>query len=660
MGWEKHIKSEVQLGNGTLLATFDPWAEIDQVFAPNIDALQSRLGAFQTSVLIPGVGEHGFHAPQLLRLRPESFDIRLRLMPGSQVLQAEYQHRTLRLFLRRTWGLHPTEPVLLDRWKVVEGPPVGLLHESTPWMGNSTSAHCSLYHPSFNGLVHHRGRRWLGIMVRGETQWVRVGHLSDHDRYRLGNGERVEAPIGANDLTGFPAGKVRQGWDQVVQGPATWGALAVGPAESFEMVVICAESERNLGRLLQLVTHIPTPRYFELVESRVESRLAPALPLLEKIENASVRALCERSIDVLHALQDAGTGALMAAAEVDPHSSVSGGYGYSWPRDGAYLANALGAWNFRERVDHYFRFLVETQDGSGAWWQRYLATGHAGPSWGRIQIDEPATVIVAAYNSYRRSGDLFWLEKLWPTLKKGLEFLEEFHSDEHPLGLPSHDLWEERMGVHAYSLGAVGSAFLCGAYLARELSEPAVQKRYHALSRRLYGLLEEHFLPKNGPIRRAFIVTSDDYFRSGDIQQGGGYFDEAVDCSLLGLVNPFGMLGKRDEVARRIVRNVRDRLWSRPVGGVLRYERDTYRGGNPWILCTLWLASVELEFGNIAEARECFQWVMTKTTPLGMLAEQIHRESGQPFWVIPLGWSHAMYLLFVREVLDRGMQKEIW
>jgi hypothetical protein len=28
--------------------------------------------------------------------------------------------------------------------------------------------------------------------------------------------------------------------------------------------------------------------------------------------------------------------------------------------------------------------------------------------------------------------------------------------------------------------------------------------------------------------------------------------------------------------------------------------------------------------------------------------------------VIPLAWSHAMYLLFVKEVLDRGIEEKIW
>jgi hypothetical protein len=634
-----------------LLATFDANGEVDQFYAPHIDAFRARVGAFRTSVLVPS--EDGSRHPEVIRLEPGSFNIRLALQPGCQVLVADYHHKYRPLKLQRKIGLHPTEPFMLDTWKILDER-AGLLHESIPWMGHSTSGHCSLYHPTFNGLVHHRDRRWLGVMVRGQTQWVRVGHLNDHDRYRLWAGERVGPPIGAPELAGYPAGAVSLGWDQVVQGPGTWGALAVGPGEEIEFAVICAESERHLGELLEQTSHVSGARFFQMLEGVVHRRHAPAHAILDQIRNPRVRALCERSIDVLHGLQDAGTGALMAAAEVDPHSRLSGGYGYSWPRDGAYLAAALGQWGFRDRVEHYFKFCADTQDPSGAWWQRYLATGHAGPSWGRIQVDEPASVVAAAWLHYRTHQDLFWLEGFWPVIQRGLSFLETFHAPIHPMGQPSHDLWEERMGIHAYSLAAVVSSFRAGAALAAELGESEAEEHYANWASNMDAILHEKFIPPGGPIKRSFVVNSFDY------QRGGGYWDEAVDASVLGLIHPFGILSVQDEAAQKLIHSVRARLWSRPVGGVLRYEGDTYRGGNPWVLTTLWLASVELMAGNFAEARECFSWVMAKNTPLGMMPEQVHRETGLPYWVIPLGWSHAMFLLFVKQALDARAEGKIW
>lgn len=654
------------MGNGTLLATFDSMGEIEQLFAPNIDALQSKIGVFRSAVLLEKAGE----PLQIIPVIPEEFETHIRLLSGTQILHAEYRHRKSDLTVVRRIGMHPTDATMLDTWEISESSAnsgekrAGVWHQCIPWMGNSTSAHCSLFHPDFNGIVHHRGKRWLGIFAKERIQWVRVGHLNEHDRSRLWSGERIAAPIGASDLHDFPHGSSPLGWDQVVQGPATWGSFAAlapqddplqpGGNSRIEFVIICAESEPVMDQMLKSTKSVPAKSFFQMIDGMSARRLAPANDILERISHAGVRALAERSIDVLHALQDTHTGALMAAAEVDPHSRVSGGYGYSWPRDGSYLASALGAFGFRERVEHYFKFCQDTQDPSGTWWQRYAATKHAGPSWGRIQIDEPATVIGAAYLHFRKTQDLFWLERIWPNLKKGLTFLEQFHGPKHPLGRPSHDLWEERMGIHAYSLAAVSSAFTAGSFLAHELGDQRLEKHYREWGRALAQIISEKFLGAEGPIRRSFVTSSWNY------EDPSGYWDEAADISMLGLIYPFGIFKKTDVAAKRVVAQLREKLWNHQVGGIIRYEQDTYRGGNPWILTTLWLATVDLATGDLAHAKESFDWVMEKATSTGMLAEQVHRETGQPCWVIPLAWSHAMFLLFVREVLDRHLEKEIW
>src|SRR4051794_7887319 len=105
MGWEHRPPSEVQIGNGTLLATFDSCGEIEQIFAPHIDALHSKVGSFQTSVVIPSQ-EGG--APELIPIREDSFDIRLQLGAGSQVLHVQYHHKSRPLRLERKLALHPS------------------------------------------------------------------------------------------------------------------------------------------------------------------------------------------------------------------------------------------------------------------------------------------------------------------------------------------------------------------------------------------------------------------------------------------------------------------------------------------------------------------------------------------------------------------------
>ena len=84
-------------------------------------------------------------------------------------------------------------------------------------------------------------------------------------------------------------------------------------------------------------------------------------------------------------------------------------------------------------------------------------------------------------------------------------------------------------------------------------------------------------------------------------RRGGGEWDvdRTIDASLLGLWY-FGMFAPDDPRIVATMEAVRDRLWVKTdVGGVARYEDDYYHRvsqdvenvpGNPWFICTLWLA----------------------------------------------------------------------
>jgi GH15 family glucan-1,4-alpha-glucosidase len=121
--------------------------------------------------------------------------------------------------------------------------------------------------------------------------------------------------------------------------------------------------------------------------------------------------------------------------------------------------------------------------------------------------------------------------------------------------------------------------------------------------------------------------------------------DLITDSSLLGLAFPFGVLDSGDKMMKQAAGAVATRLWSQKVGGILRYEGDHYVGGNPWILTTLWLAIYYLEAGDPAKAVRLIKWAIDHATEAGLLTEQVDKRTGKPIWAIPLGWSHAMYII---------------
>jgi GH15 family glucan-1,4-alpha-glucosidase len=142
--------------------------------------------------------------------------------------------------------------------------------------------------------------------------------------------------------------------------------------------------------------------------------------------------------------------------------------------------------------------------------------------------------------------------------------------------------------------------------------------------------------------------------------------DRVPDSSLAGLFL-FGMFGAREDAAlEATMATVEEQLWCADgVGGVARYEDDDYhracacsRGvpGNPWILCTLWLADWYLERKqwprDLQRAQDMLLWVTERALPSGVLAEQVHPKTGAPLSVSPLTWSHAEFVGTVHRFLD--------
>jgi GH15 family glucan-1,4-alpha-glucosidase len=79
--------------------------------------------------------------------------------------------------------------------------------------------------------------------------------------------------------------------------------------------------------------------------------------------------------------------------------------------------------------------------------------------------------------------------------------------------------------------------------------------------------------------------------------------------------------------------------------------------GNPWFICTLWLAEWQIAVANSTEdlkpALDILNWTARHTLQSGVMAEQVHPYGGAPLSVSPLTWSHATLVLTVRELLAK-------
>jgi glucoamylase len=344
----------------------------------------------------------------------------------------------------------------------------------------------------------------------------------------------------------------------------------------------------------------------------------------------TVADLYERSLLVFDALTDRTTGAVIAAPELDPERVHSGGYGFVWARDLAFIALAFLAARRRDLVEGALRWLPSAQETSGLWLQRHWTDGSLAPSWNAHQLDETGTVLFAYEAAWCELRDETLDAELWPSARSAANFLL---GSIEAQGIPCEtaDLWEERDGCHAYTAAAtVGGLRAASSFAGRQ--EPGRAETYGLAAEQLAAALDRCF-------------WSDEHGRY--LRTLG---DATVDASLLGLAWPFGAVDPRGARMRATAAAVEGTL-GRPGGGVLRYDGDTYAGGNPWVLAALWLGLYRRQVGDLAGHARSLRYAQRVATPLELLPEQV-TDDGEPAWVVPLAWSHAMLVLAARPELE--------
>jgi len=330
-------------------------------------------------------------------------------------------------------------------------------------------------------------------------------------------------------------------------------------------------------------------------------------------------------------------GAIIASPDTGSLLAAGDTYNYCWWRDGGYVSKAMDEAGLYESATHFLRFAQQCQNTDGSFFHRHYPDGAVGSTWHPppfLQIDQTATVIAAAWHHFKRGADPDELLEHWPLVKGAATFLTSFRDPETGLPAASFDLWEERLGIHAYSTAAVAHALERAARIASELGKDP--NPWRTASQEIGRLAVEKFWdPKLGRFVRSLAPR-----------------DERWDASLLPALK-LGLLPWTDPRAKTVVDGIEARLWAPGTGGVARYEGDRYYGQeNPWIVCTLWLAEARLRLGDRERCREMIEWAATHATPTRLLPEQLDRATGEPKSATPLTWSHSTFVDVVHKFAE--------
>jgi GH15 family glucan-1,4-alpha-glucosidase len=315
----------------------------------------------------------------------------------------------------------------------------------------------------------------------------------------------------------------------------------------------------------------------------------------------------------------------------------------------------------------FFRFCQRVIQPEGYFLHKYTPTGDMASSWhpwvieGQrvmpIQQDETALVLWALRKHFERFRDVEFIKPLYtPLILRPAQWMLCYR-DHNGLPQQSWDLWEERRGVHLFTVCATIGALRAAAAFCSDFGDHDHAMAFREGAERMTAAMRRHMWnPAERRFARNVVPTKDGY-----------RLDMTADAANYAIF-AFTGLCVDDEMIREEMTNARERLAVKTgVGGYARYERDYYHQierdnveqvpGNPWVICSLWRAQYVIAgartVDDLKEAMDLLEWCAWRCERSGVLAEQYHPYSGDAISVSPLTWSHATFIIVVLEYLAK-------
>eukprot|EP00930_Biecheleria_cincta_P058168 TRINITY_DN44012_c0_g1_i1.p1 TRINITY_DN44012_c0_g1~~TRINITY_DN44012_c0_g1_i1.p1 ORF type:complete len:457 (+),score=112.34 TRINITY_DN44012_c0_g1_i1:69-1439(+) len=391
-----------------------------------------------------------------------------------------------------------------------------------------------------------------------------------------------------------------------------------------------------------------------------------------------------------------GTGAVVAArgdVPALPDGCCPGGYTYHWMRDGALSMHALQDLVDLEGEGDESAFAREAVKSYAGWVQRMQAGSHGDahtePKWNidsqtpyaggwcRPQTDGPplrARALMKAADW--KSGPS--KETLWGLVKFDLDWVAKSGS----ISLETCDLWEETVDPNfLWNRAMMRAALLDGGAFASSMGDETRANSYNEAAAKLLGKPATDHTAADGSLTEC---PSD-----GGTDSCKKYAKSVDGAVILSIIHSTEALGDSETLANTVesynkafcgLYAVNQQDSSAGTPGVLygRYVKDSYGGGNPWVLITSALASLLYQQAQhqppAGAALTAWQRALNSESfdgsPKAFVAagdavlsrlhrhvapenfrlfEQIDRESGKQYNAEDLTWSYAETLMALKE-----------
>lgn len=628
------------IGNGLSLATFGRAGEIMGFFYPRLDFAQNVREGMPAVRLIPGT--HGVFRWCF----EECWRVAQSLQQGNNVLITRLAHRELELAIEIADVLPPREQALVRRVVVTRGPqvpPTQFLHYFRLCVGDEDTRNEVHVHNTQNVVVQQH--RDVALALTATEPFA--GQCSS---LKPGTESLAKAAMRAGQVGAYPQAIGRVDFAiafEPMAGSRWQTTMVLAGGTSAEMAIAASKRVAADG--------------FEVAARQAGSRAAEILSEAAPCPLYELTDAYERALISLHDLYDESEGTFIAAPEFDPGYELSGGYGYCWPRDAAVCALAMQQIGRADLARRFFEWAARTQLPSGHWYQRYWTDGSAAPSWcvsdHEIQLDQTCATLHAAGLFARRLAETggpaaAFVQAFGPAAERGTQAILE-HINADGLHRTASDLWENAVGSFAYTQAAVWAAL-------READE-------------VFGIDPARTGPASRAVLREQLITTFwDPERRHWLRRitPEGKPDPTMDSSAMGVILPWGVLDPTDAADRQLaidtLESISRDLRSSVKGGgaILRFAGESYMGGGPGCVNTLWLALCWLRLASTAAdpAERCEQRAralyeiriaLANTSPTGQLPELIPKVKFD-YWAAPHGWACALLIEAIASLRTLG------
>lgn len=650
---------DIPVGNGSLLVNFDSTYQLRDLYWPHVGQENHTAGhPFRFGVWADG---------QFSWVHSDEWQKRLDYEPNTLVTRVTLENARLGIHLQVNDAVDFHQNLYLRQIAVFndrdQEREVRLFFSHDFHINGTEVGDSAYYEPERRALFHYKGKRWFLMNAArnegddlhlGLDQWAvgvkelggKEGAWRDaEDGWLSGNAVAQGSvdSVGALHLL-VPAHGGAQGW--------YW--IAVG--EDFDAVIHINRAVRERGP----VTFLERTRHYWKLWANKEPDDALGL-------SPELTDLYRRSLLVVRSQID-NDGAIIAANDYDITTFARDTYSYMWPRDGALVAAALIEADYPEVTRRFFEFCHKVVTPEGYFLHKYTPDGALASSWhawyadGKkqlpVQEDESALVLWALWKHFERFRDVEFVKPLYRGLVVRIaNWMDGYRGQADGLPLPSWDLWEERRGVLSWTVASTWAGLQATANFADAFGETDLAARYRKASDEIKAGVEKQLWRPDLKRFVRMINRRDD---------GGWDVDTELDSSLFGLWY-FGMFPADDSRIVSTMKAIQENLWIKTdIGGMARYEHDYYHQvsddktnvpGNPWFICTLWLAEWQIAVAksedDLKPALDILSWMARHTLQSGVMAEQVHPYTGAPLSVSPLTWSHATLVLTVRELLAK-------